>query len=131
MTTNGLKRRAVVTGMGAVTPLGESAEEFWASLVRGESGIGEITLADTSGFPSRIAGEVSGFDPSQYIDRRDARRMARFSQLAVAAAGMAIEDAGLDCDALDRGRLGVVMGNGNGGFPTTEANSRMLVARAG
>ena len=131
MTTNGLKRRAVVTGMGAVTPLGESVEEFWAALVRGESGIGEITLADTSGFPSRIAGEVSGFDPSQYIDRRDARRMARFSQLAVAAAGMAIEDAGLDCDSLDRGRLGVVMGNGNGGFPTTEANSRMLVARGG
>ena len=131
MTTTGLKRRAVVTGMGAVTPLGESVEEFWSALVRGESGIGEITLADTSGFPSTIAGEVSNFDPSQYIDRRDARRMARFSQLAVAAAGMAIEDAGLDCDALDRGRLGVVMGNGNGGFPTTEANARMLAARGG
>ena len=117
--------------MGAVTPLGESVEDFWSALVRGQSGIGEITLADTSGFPSKIAGEVSDFDPSQYIDKRDARRMARFSQLAVAAAGMAIEDAGLDCDALDRGRLGVVMGNGNGGFPTTEANSRMLVARGG
>jgi 3-oxoacyl-[acyl-carrier-protein] synthase II len=131
MATNGLECRAVVTGMGAVTPLGESVEEFWTALVRGESGIGEITLADTSGFPSKIAGEVSDFEPSQYVDRRDARRMARFSQLAVAAAGMAIEDAGLDCDALDRGRLGVVMGNGNGGFPTTEANSRMLVARGG
>ena len=124
-------RRAVVTGMGAVTPLGESVAEFWAALVRGKSGIGEITLADTSRFPSKIAGEVSGFDPASYMDRRDARRMARFSQLAVAAAALAIKDAGLDLGSLDRDRLGVVMGNGNGGFPTTEENARILVSRGG
>ena len=123
--------RAVVTGMGAVTPLGESVDEFWAALVRGESGIGEITLADTTRFPSKIAGEVSGFDAGAYMDRRDSRRMARFSQLAVAAAGLAIEDAGLDLSSLDRDRLGVVMGNGNGGFPTTEENARVLVSRGG
>ena len=124
-------RRAVVTGMGAVTPLGESVEEFWRNLVRGKSGVAPITLCDASPFPCRIAGEVTGFDPVKYMDSREARRMARFSQQAVAAAALAIEDAGLDLSKEDPERLGVVMGNGNGGFPTTEDNARILVARGG
>jgi len=86
MKKNNRNHRAVVTGLGAVTPLGESADKFWESLVTGESGIANITLADTTQFPSKIAGEVSDFDPTTYMDNRDARRMARFSQLAVAAA---------------------------------------------
>ena len=117
--------------MGAVTPLGESVDEYWSNLVRGKSGIGPITLCDASPFPCRIAGEVSGFDPMNYMDRREARRMARFSQLALASAALAIEDADLDMDRLDRDRIGVVMGNGNGGFPTMEENARMLVKRGG
>ena len=128
---DGRRRRVVVTGMGVVSPLGSSVDEFWGGLVEGRSGIGPITLADTSSFPSKIAGEVSDFDPTQYVDKREARRMARFSQLAVAAAGMAIEDAGLDLSKEDEDRVGIVMGNGNGGFPTTEENARTLVKRGG
>ena len=124
-------RRAVVTGMGAVTPLGQSVDEFWSALAQGRSGVGPITLADTTNFPSKIAGEVTDFDPGKYMDAKEARRMARFSQLAVASAAQAIEDAGLDMERLDPGRVGIVMGNGNGGFPTTEDNARILVSKGG
>ncbi len=117
--------------MGALSPLGESVEELWNGLVEGRSGVGPMTLCDPSDFPCKIAGEVTGFDPRQFVDGREARRMARFSQLAVAAAGLAVEDAGLDLSREDPERLGVVMGNGNGGFPTTEENARILVAKGG
>ena len=123
--------RVVITGMGAMTPLGESIDEYWDSLVEGRSGIGPMTLCDPSEFPSRISGEVSGFDPGDYIDRREHRRMARFSQMAVAAGAVAIEDAGLNLSKENSDRIGVVMGNGNGGFPTTEDNARILVRRGG
>ena len=123
--------RVVITGMGAMTPLGESIEDYWDSLVNGRSGIGPMTLCDSSQFPSRISGEVTGFDPGDYIDRREHRRMARFSQMAVAAAAVAIEDAGLNLSKENVDRIGVVMGNGNGGFPTTEDNARILVRRGG
>lgn len=123
--------RVVITGMGAMTPLGESIDKYWDSLVNGISGIGPMTLCDSSEFPSRISGEVTGFDPGDYIDRREHRRMARFSQMAVAAAAVAIEDAGLNLSKEDVDRIGVVMGNGNGGFPTTEDNARILVRRGG
>ena len=123
--------RVVITGMGAMTPLGESIDEYWDNLVNGRSGIGPMTLCDPSTFPSRISGEVTGFDPGDYIDRREHRRMARFSQMAVAAAGVAIEDAGLNLSKQNTDRIGVVMGNGNGGFPTTEDNARILVRRGG
>ena len=127
----GTETRVVITGMGAITPLGETVEEYWENLVNGVSGIGPMTLCDPSEFPSRISAEVSGFDPGTYIDRREHRRMARFSQMSVAAAGLAIEDAGLDLSSEDCDRIGVVMGNGNGGFPTTEDNARILVRRGG
>ena len=117
--------------MGAVTPLGQSVDEFWRSLVQGKSGIGPITLCDPTPFPCRIAGEVKDFDPAQYMDAKEARRMARFSQLSVAAATLAIEDASLDHSVQDQERIGVVMGNGNGGFPTTEENARVLVEKGG
>ena len=123
------RTRAVITGMGAVTPLGQSLEEFWQGLVSGKSGIGPITLCDASGFPCRIAGEVKGFDPGQYMDAKEAKRMARFSQLAVAAAALAIEDAELNMSSIDTERMGVVMGNGNGGFPETEDNARIMVEK--
>ena len=120
-----------MTGMGAMTPLGRSVDEYWNNLVEGKSGIGPITLCDASEFPSRIAGEVKDFDPGDYVNPKEARRMARFSQLAVAAAMVATEDAGLSLPQQDPDRLGVVMGNGNGGFPTTEENARVLVERGG
>jgi 3-oxoacyl-[acyl-carrier-protein] synthase II len=90
-----------------------------------------MTLSDPEGFPCKITGEVSGFDPTQYMDKREARRMARFSQLAVAAAGAALEDSGLDMSKEDAERIGVVMGNGNGGFPTMDEQSRVMVKRGG
>ena len=125
------RKRVVITGMGAVTPLGQTVEEYWDNLLNGRSGIGPMTLCDPSQYPCRIAGEVTGFDPVQYINAKEARRMARFSQLAVAAAGLAVEDAGLDLSREDPDRLGVVMGNGSGGLPTTEENARILVEKGG
>ena len=125
------RRRAVITGMGAVTPLGMSTQEFWKNLVAGTSGIGPMTLCDPTDFPCRIAGEVNGFDPVQFINPKEARRMARFSQLGVAAALMALEDASLNMSREDQHRVGVLLGNGNGGFPTTEEGCRVLVEKGG
>ncbi|MFL2756475.1 MAG: beta-ketoacyl-ACP synthase II [Dehalococcoidia bacterium] len=123
------RNRVVVTGLGVMSPLGESVNEFWDSLVTGKSGIGKITLCDTDEFPNDIAGEVTGFDPGQYIDPKEAKRMARFSQMAVAAAAVAIEDAKINISDEDPWRLGVLIGNGNGGFPTTQDNADILFKR--
>lgn len=125
------RKRVVITGMGAITPLGESVNEYWDALVSGRSGIRGMTLADPAAYPCKVAGEVPDFDAGKYVNPREARRMARFSQMAIAAAALAIEDAALDLSAEDEERLGVVMGNGNGGFPTTEDNARTLVKRGG
>ena len=122
--------RVVITGLGVMSPLGQTVEEFWNGLSNGHSGIGRITLCDTEGFPSDIAGEVTGFDAGQYADPKEARRMARFSQFAVAAAATAIEDSALDLSS-NNDRVGVVMGNGNGGFPTTEDNAKILFEKGG
>lgn len=123
--------KVVVTGMGAMTPLGESPDEFWRNLAAGKSGVGPMTLCDPEGYPCRISGEVTGFDPEQYIPGREARRMARFSQLAVAAGLQAAESAGFDITCEDPYRVGVILGNGNGGFPTLEENCRILADRGG
>ena len=88
--------RVVITGIGAMTPLGETPEEYWQNLVAGVSGIGPMTLCDPEGYPCQISGEVSNFDPGAYIENREARRMARFTQLAVAAALQAVEAASYD-----------------------------------
>ena len=128
---NGRTVRVVVTGMGAMTPLGESPDEFWRNLADGKSGVGPMTLCDPEGYPCRISGEVTGFDPQQYIPGREARRMARFSQLAVAAGLQAVEASGFDMSKEDPYRVGVILGNGNGGFPTLEENCRILAERGG
>lgn len=120
------KGRVVVTGMGAVTPLGLSVEETWRNLVLGTSGIGRITLFDPSGFPSQIAGEVKGFDPAQFMSPREARRMERFSQFVVAAAFQAVEEARLSNGTVDGKRVGVILGNGIGGLPVIEEGVRVL-----
>ena len=123
--------RVVITGIGAMTPLGETPEVFWQNLAAGASGIGPMTLCDPEGYPCQISGEVSGFDPGAYIESREARRMARFTQLAVAAALKAVEAACYDISKDDPYRVGVLLGNGNGGFPTLEENSRILTERGG
>ncbi len=128
---SGARSRVVVTGMGAMTPLGESVTEFWDGLVVGRSGIGPMMLADPTDYPCRVSGEVSGFDPDRYIDRRESRRMSRFSQLAVAAAQEAMRDAGLSDASIDGERTATVLGNGNGGYPDVDAAMRVLVERGG
>ena len=125
------RHRVVATGIGAVTPLGHTVQEFWENLVAGKSGVGPMTLCDPTSFPCRIAGEVKGFDPVQFVSAKEARRMARFSQLGVAAALMATEDAGLDMSNEEAHTVGVLLGNGNGGFPTTEEGCRVLVEKGG
>ena len=125
------RKRVVITGMGVISPLGETVQEYWDALVQGRSGIGPMTLCDPTGFPCRIAGEVTSFDPTSYIDSKEARRMARFSQLAVASALRAMEHAGLNGSNMDPEEAGVLMGNGNGGMPVTEENARVLFERGG
>ena len=125
------RARVVVTGIGAITPLGCGADLFWQNLLAGKSGVGPMTLCDPTDYPCRISGEVTDFDPEQYINAREARRMARFSQLAVAAALEAVESSRLDTSREDVFRVGVVLGNGNGGFPTLEENCRVLADRGG
>ena len=124
-------KRVVVTGMGALTPLGEDIETYWSSLIEGKSGIAPMELADSTEYPCKIAGEVSNFDPKNYMDLKESRRMARFSQLAVASAGLAIKDAKLDISKMSPGKVGVLLGNGNGGFPTTEENAKILFSKGG
>ena len=111
------RRRVVITGMGAMTPLGEDVGEYWASLVKGRSGIGPMTQCDPTGFPCRVAGEVRTFDPARYMNPKEARRMSRFSQLAVAAALQACEDAGPSLADTPPERLGVVLGKRHWGHP--------------
>ena len=127
-------RRVVVTGMGGLTCLGNSVAEFWQGCLEGRSGIDTLSLIEPDvymNYPVHISGEVRGFEPTDYMDRRDARRMARFSQLAVAATRQAIEDAGLDLNRVDRERVGVLMGNGIGGMPNTDAAMRTILSRGG
>ncbi len=125
------RRRVVITGMGVISCLGQTVTEFWENLVAGRSGIGHITLCDTTGYPTTIAGEVKDWNPEAYIERREARRMARFSQFAVAAARQAVAQAGLDLEREDRTRIGVIIGNGNGGYPNIDEAMRTIVEKGG
>lgn len=112
------KRRVVVTGMGVLTPIGIGVKTFWGNLIEGKSGIDRITLFDTDGFESKIAGEVKGFDPLNYMDKIEARRNDRFSQFVLAAAHEAVQDAELDLEKVDKDRTGVIIGSGVGGLQT-------------
>jgi 3-oxoacyl-[acyl-carrier-protein] synthase II len=119
--------RVVVTGIGVMSPLGHTAAESWGSLLNGRSGIGPITQFDASEFPCRIAGEVKDFQPQRYMDFKEARRISRASQLAIAAARMALADAGLPEPVPNGERTGVLIGTGVGGFEVADA--AMIVLR--
>lgn len=115
------KRRVVVTGLGAVTPIGNTKDEFWKSLLEGKSGVARITQFDPTGFDCQIAAEVKNFDPSKYItNSKELRRMERFVQFAVCCAKMAVEDAMLDLSKEDTYRVGVIVGSGIGGLKTIQ-----------
>lgn len=121
-----MTRRVVVTGMGAVSPLGVGVDALWEGLLAGRSGVDRITHFDPTPFTTQIAAEVKEFSPEDYMDRKDARRLDRFVQFALAASQMAMEDAGLKPGAFDANRLGVLIGSGIGGIQTLEAQCRIL-----
>ncbi|HEX8041905.1 MAG TPA: beta-ketoacyl synthase N-terminal-like domain-containing protein, partial [Chryseosolibacter sp.] len=112
------QKRVVVTGLGALTPLGNSVGEFWSNLIAGKSGAAPVTKFDTSKFKTRFACEVKNYDPLKYFDRTDVRKMDPFAQYALVTSGEALNDSGLDLDAIDKTRVGVIWGSGNGGFYT-------------
>ena len=121
------KRRVAVTGMGAVTPIGIGKDEFLRALKEGKTGFAPITSFDTSEYKVKLAAEVKGFDPEDFMDKKTARRMERFSQFAVAAAKEAIEDAGLDMSREDPFRAGCSIGSGIGSLQAMEReHSRLL-----
>jgi 3-oxoacyl-[acyl-carrier-protein] synthase II len=125
--TNSIDNRVVITGMGAITCLGHSVDEFWTGLKNSKSGIEEISLVSPEGFPCKVSGEIRNFDAAKYMDRKEARRMGRFSQFAVAAAHQAIEDAGVDFEKEDLDRVGVLIGSGSGGLPETDQQAEVRV----
>ena len=120
-----MKRRVVITGMGTVNPLGNSVEDSWKRVRANECGIGEIKSFDTSDFPVKLAGEVKDFNPDEIIGKKEARRMARFTQLAVAAADEAVKDSGIDFKTEDTERCGVIVSSGIGGLSTIEEEHAM------
>jgi len=123
------RRRVVVTGLGLVSPVGVGVQASWDALVAGRSGIGPITLFDASTFPTRIAGEVKDFDAGAFMDKKEARRNDRFIQFALAAAEMAMQDAGLDMAKEDPNQVGCIVGAGIGGLGTIEENAKIFAAK--
>ncbi|MHB8917903.1 MAG: beta-ketoacyl-ACP synthase II [Desulfocucumaceae bacterium] len=119
--------RVVVTGMSVVSPLGVDLESFWSNIVAGKSGVGPITRFDATGYSTRIAAEVKDFAPENYMDRKEARRMDRFTQFGVAATKIALEHAAIDMNSVDRDRVGVILGSGIGGLETLEEQHKVLL----
>jgi 3-oxoacyl-[acyl-carrier-protein] synthase II len=122
-----LKRRVVITGMGAVTPLGNSVAETWEGICRGKSGIGKLTKFDCTAYETRIAGELKGFDPLQYVNKKELRRLDDFIIYALAASEMALADAGLAIGATDAERTGVIIGSAIGGVATIEKEKEAIL----
>src|SRR5215472_5394563 len=120
------RRRVVITGLGAVTPVGLDVAATWAGLLAGCSGAGPITRFDPDGFETRIACEVKGFDPSRYLDRKEARHMDRFTHLAVAATHEALHDAGLEITPGNADEVGIIVGTGVGGIETLSQQFQVL-----
>ena len=114
------KRRVVITGLGTVNPTGNTVAESWANIKADRCAVGPITAFDTADFKVKLAAEVKDFDPAARIDKREARKMARFTQFAVAAADEAVRDSGLALEEIDHTRFGVILSSGIGGLPTIE-----------
>jgi 3-oxoacyl-[acyl-carrier-protein] synthase II len=123
------KKRVVITGLGMVTPLGIGVEETWNALIQGKSGIRKITAFDASDFPSQIAGEVKGFNPEDYIEPKEIRKMDRFIHFAIAATSMALKDSGLVINEENADRVGVIIGSGIGGLHTIEHYHSVLLEK--
>ncbi|WP_374016671.1 beta-ketoacyl-ACP synthase II [Paenibacillus thiaminolyticus] len=124
-----MKQRVVVTGMGVVTALGSDIDTLWRSLMEGKSGISQIEAFDTTDYPTKIAASVKDFNPEDYIDKKEARRMDRFVQFGIVASKKAVDDAKLDMDQTNRDRVGVIVGSGIGGLGTWEEQHRTLLEK--
>lgn len=122
-------RRIVITGLGCVTPLGIGKDKFWEAIKAGKSGVAPITRFDTTDFTTKIAAEVKDFNPEDYLDKKEAKRMDRYTQYSVVAAKLAIEDGNIDLDKLDRNNIGVILGTGIGGVESLEAEHTKLMER--
>ncbi|MBT3941210.1 MAG: beta-ketoacyl-ACP synthase II [Chloroflexi bacterium] len=129
------RRRVVVTGVGVISALGHDADTFWEGLKAGKSGVTPLPLEDIDDYPCRIGATVQDYDPTDFMDRKESRRLARFAQFAVIASGEALDSAGLnrleDLSNEDLTRCGVLLGTGIGGYPETEAAARVMVKRSG
>jgi 3-oxoacyl-[acyl-carrier-protein] synthase II len=126
-----MKRRVVVTGLGALTPVGLNVQEFWSSIIQGKSGVDFITYFDTKEFDTKFAAELKGFNPQNYMDRKLAQRTDPFTQYALASTAEAIKDSGLDLEKIDKERAGVVFGSGIGGMWTYDKQQNILFSRGG
>lgn len=124
-----MQNRVVITGMGVISPLGLDVESFWANLTSGISGVDYISFFDTENYATRIAAEIKYFNPTDYLEKKEARRMDRFTHFAMAAAGQAIKDADLKLETLNRERIGVILGSGIGGIGTLEEQHNILINR--
>lgn len=124
-----MKKRVVITGMGAITPIGNSVEEFWTNAKAGTVGIDEITKFSTEEYKVKLAAEVKNFDPTAYMDRKEARRMDPFCQYAIAASVEAMKDSGLEVTEANADRIGVIVGSGIGGLGTIEAENKKLLEK--
>ncbi|MBD2040875.1 beta-ketoacyl-ACP synthase II [Microcoleus sp. FACHB-672] len=127
--TNFERKRVVVTGLGAITPIGNTLAEYWEGLIAGRSGIGPITLFDASRHDCRIAGEVKGFDPYEYLERKEAKRMDRFAQFAISASKQAIADAQFTINDLNAEQVGAIIGTGIGGLKVLEDQQEIYLTK--
>ena len=121
-----MEKRVVITGMGAITPIGNNVEDFWKGIEEGKCGIDEITLFDTTDYKVKLAAEVKNYNPEDYFERKEAKRMDRFSQFAVIAAREAWKDSKLEKDKQDMEKVGVILGSGIGGLGTIEKDNAVL-----
>ncbi len=122
-----MKKRVVITGAGVVSSLGFGKEQFWNAIKEGKNGISEVTRIDVSNLSTKVGAEIKDFDPSEFIDKKEARRMDRYTQFAMAAAKMAVEDSKLDLEAIDLNKCGVIVGSGVGGLDTLEEQHSVLI----
>jgi 3-oxoacyl-[acyl-carrier-protein] synthase II len=123
------RRRVVITGMGVISPLGNSVAEYWDNIVQGRSGVGPLTLFDPSQYASRIAGECTNFDPAEWLDPKLVKRVDRFGQFALAASDQAVKQSGLDFAKSDPYRIAVIIGSGIGGINELQQQHRRLIAK--
>ncbi|MDU1538829.1 MAG: beta-ketoacyl-ACP synthase II [Paeniclostridium sordellii] len=124
-----MRKRVVITGLGCVTPVGTGKDEFWTNIKNGICGIDKITRFDSSSFQTQIAGEVKDFNPEDYMNKKESKRMDRFTHFAIASASLAVKDANLDIDLLNKEKVGVIIGSGIGGVETIEEQHKILLEK--